>query len=128
MINFAVIRQGGPKIALGSRHVEKKKIEVSAYFKKFNFWLRRKSHLPLVVIGSLVVILLFMNDETSLALNMKYEKEINRLSLEIKENRDSAAFYRSQRESIIYGTEDLEHMARERFHMQKPSEDVYILK
>ena len=96
--------------------------------KRFNFWLRRKSHLPLIIIGSIVVMLLFFNDETSLALNMEYEREINRLSLEIKENRDSAAFYRRQRESLIHNSEDLEHIARERFHMQKPTEDVYILK
>ena len=96
--------------------------------KKFNFWLRRRSHLPLVIIGSIVVMLLFFNDETSLALNMEYEKEINRLTLEIKECRDSAAFYRQQRESLLHDNDDLEHIARERFHMQKPTEDVYILK
>lgn len=101
---------------------------MSAKFKKFNFWFRRKSHLPLIVIGSLVVLLLFFNDETSLALNLKYEKEINRLSLEIKECKDSAAFYRQQRESLLNDSEDLEHLARERFHMQRPTEDVYILK
>ena len=82
----------------------------------------------MIIIGSIVVLLLFFNDETSLALNMKYEKEINRLSLEIKENKDSAAFYRMQRESLIHDSEDLEHLARERFHMQRPTEDVYILK
>lgn len=101
---------------------------MSARLKKFSFWIRRKSHLPLVIIGSVVVLLLFFNDETSLALNMKYEKEINRLSLQIKECRDSAAYYRGQREAILHHTEDLEHLARERFHMQKPTEDVYILK
>ena len=101
---------------------------VGAKFKKFSFWLRRKSHLPLVVIGSLVVILLFLNDETSLALNMEYEREINRLSLEIKECRDSANYYRMQRESLLHDSQDLEHLARERFHMQRPTEDVYILK
>ena len=96
--------------------------------KNLNFWLRRKSHLPLILIGSLVVIVLFFNDETSLALNMEYDREINRLSLEIKENRDSAKYYRNQREAILYDSEDLEHLARERFHMQRPTEDVYILK
>ena len=80
------------------------------------------------MVGSLVVLLLFFNDETSLALNMKYEKEINKLSLEIKENRDSASYYRQQREAIMHDSQDLEHLARERFHMQRPSEDVYILK
>lgn len=93
-----------------------------------SFWLRRKSHLPLIVIGTLVVLLLFFNDETSMSLNMEYEREINRLTQEIKECKDSANFYRSQRDAIIHNTEDLEHMARERFHMQRPTEDVYILK
>ncbi|MCH5236532.1 MAG: hypothetical protein J1E95_01880 [Muribaculaceae bacterium] len=74
------------------------------------------------------MLILFFNDETSLALNMKYEKEINSLTEEIELCRDSAAFYRSQREAIIHDSEDLEHLARERFHMQRPSEDVYILK
>lgn len=96
--------------------------------KKLNFWFRRRSHLPLVLIGSLVVLLLFFNDETSMALNMKYEKEINRLTLEIKECKDSAAFYRRQRESLLHDSEDLEHLARERFHMQRPTEDIYLLK
>lgn len=96
--------------------------------KKFNFWFRRRSHLPLVVIGSLFVLLLFFNDETSLALNMKYEKEINRLSLEIKECKDSAEYFRRQREAILSQSNDLEHLARERFHMQKPTEDIYIIK
>ncbi|MCH5232965.1 MAG: hypothetical protein J1E78_04930 [Muribaculaceae bacterium] len=96
--------------------------------KKLNFWIRRKSHLPLIIVGTLVVVLLFLNDETSLALNMKYEKEINRLTLEIKECKDSAAYYRNQRDAILHNPDNLEHIARERFHMQKPDEDVFILK
>ena len=59
---------------------------------------------------------------------MEYEKEINRLKLEIQECKDSAAFYRAQREAIIHDSEDLEHLARERFHMQRPTEDVFIIK
>ena len=82
----------------------------------------------MLVLGTVVVLVLFCNDETSLALNMQYEREINRLSLEIKECRDSAAYYRQQRESLLHDSEDLEHLARERFHMQRPTEDVYILK
>ena len=59
---------------------------------------------------------------------MEYEREINRLSREIQECKDSAAYYRMQREAIIHDTEDLEHLARERFHMQRPTEDVFIIK
>lgn len=93
-----------------------------------NFLVRRKSHLPLIIIGSVMVLLLFFNDQTSLALNMEYDNEINRLSLEIKECKDSAHYYRTQREALLHDSEDLEHLARERFHMQRPTEDVYILK
>ena len=82
----------------------------------------------MVAVGTLVVMLLFFNEETSLALNMEYEKEINNLTLQIQECRDSAAYYRHQRESLIHDSEDLERLARERFHMQRPTEDVYIIK
>ena len=75
-----------------------------------------------------MVLVLFFNDETSMSLNMEYDREINRLTLEIEECRDSAAYYRQQRESLLHDSEDIEHLARERFHMQRPTEDVYILK
>lgn len=90
--------------------------------------MRRRSHLPLIAIGALVVMLLFFNDDTSISQNMQYEREINALTEEIARCRDSAAYYRSQREAIIHDNGDLEHIAREKFHMQRPSEDVYILK
>lgn len=101
---------------------------MSKTVKKANFWIRRRSHLPLLAIGTLVVLLLFFNDDTSISLNMQYEREINALSEEIAMCRDSAAYYRTQREAIIHDNGDLEHIAREKFHMQRPTEDVYILK
>lgn len=101
---------------------------MSKTVKKANFWIRRRSHLPVIVIGSLMVVLLLFNDDTSISLNMEYQRQINELSDEIAECRDSAAFYRRKREAIIHGRGDLEHMAREKFHMQRPSEDVFILK
>ena len=105
-----------------------KNIIVSKTVKKANFWVRRRSHLPILVIGSLTVMLLLFNDDTSITLNMEYDRQINELSEEIAECRDSAAYYRRQRESIIHGTGDLERLAREKFHMQRPTEDVYLLK
>ena len=35
--------------------------------------------------------------------------------------------YRRQRESILHGTGDLERLAGEKFHMQRPTEDVFVL-
>lgn len=96
--------------------------------KKLSFWMRRKSHIPVLVIGTLVVILLSLNEETSVKLNMEYQNRINEFRQEIKLNEDSAAYYRARREAIEHGTVDLEHVAREQFHMQKPSEDVFLIK
>ena len=74
-----------------------------------------------------IVLLLFFNDDTSLALNLKYQNEINRLQNEIKLNRDSAALYREKRLSVLAGRDELERLARERFNMQKNTEDVYVI-
>ncbi|MDE6143625.1 MAG: hypothetical protein K2F94_06080 [Muribaculaceae bacterium] len=101
---------------------------MSKAVKKANFWVRRRSHLPILVIGSLMVMLLLFNDDASISMNLEYDRQIDELSAEIAECRDSAAFYRRQRESIIHGTAGLERLAREKFHMQKPSEDVFLLK
>lgn len=106
----------------------KNRKDVSKTIKRANFWVRRRSHLPLIAIGTLVVMVLLLNDDASISLNMKYEREINRLTKEIDECRDSAAYYRSQREAIIHGGDNLERLAREKFHMQRPTEDVFILK
>ncbi len=101
---------------------------VSRIAKKVSFWLRRRFNIPIIVVGTLTVTVLLFNDDTSLSLNMEYERQINELSAQIAECRDSAAFYRRQREAIIHGHADLEHMAREKFHMHRPTEDVFILK
>lgn len=96
--------------------------------KRLNLLVRRRSHLTLFIIVGVIVLLLFFNDDTSLALNLKYQNEINRLQNEIKLNRDSAALYREKRLSVLAGRDELERLARERFNMQKNTEDVYVIK
>ncbi len=96
--------------------------------KKASFWVRRRSHIPLLLVGGLVVALLFYNEDASVSLNMEYERQINALKREIKECRDSAAYYRARREALEAGESDLEHVAREQYHMQRPTEDVFLLK
>lgn len=91
-------------------------------------WLRRSSHLPVFIIGGVVILLLFFNEETSIRLNMEYQSEIARLNREIKESRDSAAYYRARREAILRGDADLEHLAREQYNMQRPTEDVFLIR
>lgn len=96
--------------------------------KKLSFWMRRKSHLPVIVIGSLLVLLLFFNEETSVKLNVEYQNQINELQRRIKLNEDSAEYYRQRRHAIETGQADLEQVAREQFHMQRPTEDIYLIK
>lgn len=96
--------------------------------KKMSFWVRRRSHLPVIIIGSLIVLLLFFNEETSVKLNMEYQNQINELQRQIKLNDDSAEYYRQRRHAIETGQADLEQVAREQFHMQRPSEDIYLIK
>lgn len=96
--------------------------------KKLDFWVRRRSHIMLLLIGSVVVLVLFFNEDTSLKLNMQYEEEIRQLRSEIKVCKDSAEWYRSRREALETGNDELEHIAREEYHMQRPTEDVYVIK
>ena len=100
---------------------------MSRSLKKMIFWFSRRSHLPVILIGGLVVLVLFFNDETSMQLNLRYQREINELNREIRLNRDSAAYYRGKREAILNGADHLERIAREQYHLQRPTEDVYIL-
>ena len=93
-----------------------------------NLWIRRRSHLTVLAVGAVVILLLFFNDDTSITLNMEYQREINELKREISQNRDSAAYYRRKRESVLAGRNELEHLAREKFNMQRPTEDVYVIK
>lgn len=95
--------------------------------KKASFWIRRRSHLPMIIIGGIIVGTLYFDDETSVKLNMEFDRKINALKKEIALNRDSAQYYRERREGIERGKADLENMAREQFHMQKPTEDVFII-
>lgn len=61
-------------------------------------------------------------------LNMQYQEEIKDLKRKIKECEDSAEWYRSRREALYINPEDLEHVVREQYHMQRSTEDVYLIK
>lgn len=93
---------------------------------KKSFWRRRRGAIPFILIASVIVVVLFLNEETSVKTNMEYEAQIERLKAQIEMNNDSAAYYRKHRLAIENGEGDLERLARERYHMQKPTEDIFI--
>lgn len=93
---------------------------------KKGFWARKRSAIPFLVIGTMIVLVLFLNEETSVKTNVEYEKRINTLKTQIQHNLDSAKYYKEHRMAIENGKGDLERIARERYHMQKPTEDIYV--
>lgn len=101
---------------------------MSGKIKKMNFWVRRRSHLAVLVLGTVTIMLLFFNEDASWKKNMEYQQEIKELNERIAECRDSAEYFRQRREELLAGSDRLEQIAREKYHMQKPTEDVYILK
>ena len=101
---------------------------MSDKIKKLNFWVRRRSHLAVIAIGSLVIALLFLNEDASWEHNMEYQEQIKALNEEIKTCNDSAEYSRVQRQQLLTGTEELEQLAREEYRMQKATEDVFIIK
>lgn len=89
--------------------------------------MRRKSHMPVLLIAGVVIMLLFFNDETSVTRTRQYDAEIARLKKEIKTARDSTEFYKRQRDALYTDNDDLETVARENYHMQRPTEDIFII-
>lgn len=90
--------------------------------------MRRRSHLAVIAIGTLVIALLFLNEDASWEHNMEFQAKIKSLNEQIKACNDSAQYYRNQREKLLTGTAELEQIAREEYHMQKPTEDVYLIR
>lgn len=100
---------------------------MSSFSRKAAFWFKRSANIPLLIIGVFFVGLLLLNEDASFTQSMLFEKEIVRLKKEIKENKDSAAYYRNRRLAIERGDDALEFIAREQYHMKRPTEDVFIL-
>lgn len=63
--------------------------------------------------------------ESSYVKSNHYTQEINNLKAEIKENRDSAAYYTQKIDELNTDKERLEHIAREKYGMKRTNEDVF---
>jgi len=71
--------------------------------------------------------LLFINEDTSLSKNIEFQQRISEIKKEIRLCNDSAEYYKDKRESLLDGSAELEYVAREQYHMQRPTEDVYLI-
>lgn len=103
------------------------KEKVSSFSKKTAYWYKRVANVPLMLLLALSLGILLLNDDASISQSMEFEKEIIRLKREIKDCNDSAQYYHDRRIAIECGGDELEYIAREQYHMKRPTEDVFLL-
>ncbi|MDE6484474.1 MAG: septum formation initiator family protein [Duncaniella sp.] len=92
---------------------------------RFLAWCRR--YLSFTLLGAIAVaaFVMFFN-ENSVVDTYEAEKEIDRLTTEIRHELDTLNYYRRLNASLDTDRETMERIVREQHHMQHPNEDVYI--
>lgn len=88
-------------------------------------WLKRYISLPLLIVLAFVAYVLFFNDN-SVMKSMDYAAEIRALEARIEQCEDTLRLYEALNRRLDSNPEELERIVREHYHMQRPSEDVYI--
>lgn len=88
-------------------------------------WIPRWLSIPFVVFSAFILILLFFGENNYIKIS-RYKKQINALKMEIKANEDSAAIYESKVLELNSDRETLERIAREKYGMKRPNEDVFV--
>ena len=73
-----------------------------------------------------IIALYFFNDHSALTY-YEYETRINDLRTQIKATTDTLEHYRRLNHSLSTDREAMERIVRERHHMQRVEEDVYIM-
>lgn len=89
-------------------------------------WCRRYITLVFVGLLALYVYVLFFNDNSYGHLR-ELHSEIKRLEKEKQENRDTLEKYHDLNQLLLSDKNELERVAREKYGMQRPGEDVYIV-
>lgn len=89
-------------------------------------WTRRYVSLPLVVAVVYAAFVLFFN-ENSYSHSAELQNQIDELRAEIKENNDTMQYYLRLNHNLDTDPATLERIVRERYQMQRPNEDVYLV-
>lgn len=91
----------------------------------FLIWARRYLKWPFITAVAVMVFLTCFNDN-NVARYYEYDVEIERLHAEIAMHEDTLAHYRSLNERLGSDPATMERIVREKYHMQRPNEDVYV--
>lgn len=94
----------------------------------FAQWSRRYLlNLNLIAVVAVLVYILFFT-ENSIQATYHYEQEAAALQEAVKIEQDSLEYYRQLNTQLSSDPYALEQVARERYHMQRPHEDIFIIK
>lgn len=88
-------------------------------------WSYIRRHKYLITILSFLVIIVFL-DENSLIQRAKHRREINALTSEIEKYRKQYEEDTETLKELMENPEAMEKVAREKYLMKKPNEDVFI--
>lgn len=88
-------------------------------------WTHRYISVTLMIVVAALAYVLFFN-ENSVMRTYQYEREIERLQAEIKDNRDSLEYYTELNRRLNQDPAVMEKVVRETYHMQRPSEDLFL--
>lgn len=88
-------------------------------------WLKRYVSLSLLAVLGFIAFVLFFNDN-SVARSYDYAAQIRELEGQIAQYEDTLGYYMELNSRLDSDPEELERIVREHYHMQRPSEDVYI--
>ena len=93
--------------------------------KLMTVWNYIRKHKYLITIVSFLVIIVFL-DENSLIQRNKHREEINALTSEIEKYRKQFEEDTRKLKELTSNPEALEKIAREKYLMKKPNEDIFI--
>ena len=88
-------------------------------------WTYIRKHKYLITIAAFLVIIVFL-DENSLIQRAKHQQEINTLNSEITKYRKQFEEDTEKLKELSNNPEAMEKIAREKYLMKKPNEDIFI--
>ncbi len=89
------------------------------------FWNYIRNHKYLITIVAFLVMIVFL-DENSLIQRAKHKREISTLNSEIARYKKQYEDDTRKLKELINNPEALEKVAREKYLMKKPNEDIFI--
>ena len=88
-------------------------------------WKYVRMHKYLITVAAFLVIIVFL-DENSLIQRNKHRQEINALTAEIEKYRKQYEEDTETLKELMNNPQVLEKIAREKYKMKKPNEDIFI--